>query len=184
MHADRSGWAGRALEDVCFPGGVDQVEPADADEPEKGRGEQHGALLSRKLRGAFKRLPRACRDHADGGSAAGPSGAGCARSSSSRIAKGLMPAACSCAASRDCATLAVTVTPTSGCSMTRTRCMPKVLIGRSRTSWLRDRKSTRLNSSYPSISYAVFCLKKKKKTYRVLYRKKKKRKKRMKETKM
>src|SRR5690348_16316808 len=29
---------------------------------------------------------------------------------------------------------------------------------------LRDRKSTRLNSSHPSISYAVFCLKKKKKT--------------------
>src|SRR5690348_9277199 len=28
--------------------------------------------------------------------------------------------------------------------------------------WL-DRKSTRLNSSHPSISYAVFCLKKKKK---------------------
>src|SRR5690348_17445008 len=28
---------------------------------------------------------------------------------------------------------------------------------------LRDRKSTRLNSSHPSISYAVFCLKKKKK---------------------
>src|SRR5690348_17973224 len=28
-----------------------------------------------------------------------------------------------------------------------------------------DRKSTRLNSSHPSISYAVFCLKKKKKTY-------------------
>src|SRR5690348_17595314 len=26
---------------------------------------------------------------------------------------------------------------------------------------LRDRKSTRLNSSHPSISYAVFCLKKK-----------------------
>src|SRR5690348_13117388 len=32
-----------------------------------------------------------------------------------------------------------------------------------RCSWagLRDRKSTRLNSSHPSISYAVFCLKKK-----------------------
>src|SRR5690348_17775026 len=30
---------------------------------------------------------------------------------------------------------------------------------------LRDRKSTRLNSSHPSISYAVFCLKKKKKKY-------------------
>src|SRR5690348_17661671 len=29
-----------------------------------------------------------------------------------------------------------------------------------------DRKSTRLNSSHPSISYAVFCLKKKKKTDR------------------
>src|SRR4051794_41367807 len=32
-----------------------------------------------------------------------------------------------------------------------------------------DRKSTRLNSSHPSISYAVFCLKKKKKSqYAVL----------------
>src|SRR2546426_7163729 len=30
----------------------------------------------------------------------------------------------------------------------------------------RDRKSTRLNSSHLVISYAVFCLKKKKKTYR------------------
>src|SRR5437868_15491722 len=29
---------------------------------------------------------------------------------------------------------------------------------------MRDRKSTRLNSSHVSISYAVFCLKKKKKT--------------------
>src|SRR5690348_18177449 len=29
---------------------------------------------------------------------------------------------------------------------------------------LEDRKSTRLNSSHPSISYAVFCLKKKNKT--------------------
>src|SRR4051794_41705332 len=28
----------------------------------------------------------------------------------------------------------------------------------------KDRKSTRLNSSHPSISYAVFCLKKKKKS--------------------
>src|SRR3712207_6899407 len=34
-----------------------------------------------------------------------------------------------------------------------------------------DRKSTRLNSSHANISYAVFCLKKKKKTtkYNVLY---------------
>src|SRR5690348_17874319 len=32
-----------------------------------------------------------------------------------------------------------------------------------------DRKSTRLNSSHPSISYAVFCLKKKKKNKRTAY---------------
>src|SRR5690348_17481129 len=30
----------------------------------------------------------------------------------------------------------------------------------------KDRKSTRLNSSHPSISYAVFCLKKKKKIHK------------------
>src|SRR2546430_7980296 len=30
-----------------------------------------------------------------------------------------------------------------------------------------DRKSTRLNSSHSQISYAVFCLKKKKKTYNI-----------------
>src|SRR2546426_8025407 len=33
-----------------------------------------------------------------------------------------------------------------------------------------DRKSTRLNSSHLVISYAVFCLKKKKKTYQKKYR--------------
>src|SRR5699024_11220814 len=33
-----------------------------------------------------------------------------------------------------------------------------------------DRKSTRLNSSHVSISYAVFCLKKKKKTVLILIR--------------
>src|SRR2546427_2618940 len=33
------------------------------------------------------------------------------------------------------------------------------------TDFLRDRKSTRLNSSHSQISYAVFCLKKKKKTH-------------------
>src|SRR3712207_6964999 len=31
------------------------------------------------------------------------------------------------------------------------------------STWKRDRKSTRLNSSHANISYAVFCLKKKKK---------------------
>src|SRR5690348_18090113 len=40
---------------------------------------------------------------------------------------------------------------------TRRRC------GIKPNSVVEDRKSTRLNSSHPSISYAVFCLKKKKK---------------------
>src|SRR6266487_6014485 len=41
----------------------------------------------------------------------------------------------------------------------------------------RDRKSTRLNSSHPSISYAVFCLKKKKKQTEIKNKKKEKKKK-------
>src|SRR5689334_23966363 len=40
---------------------------------------------------------------------------------------------------------------------------PRQLQQHRRTRQLRDRKSTRLNSSHSSISYAVFCLKKKKK---------------------
>src|SRR5690348_17481758 len=35
-----------------------------------------------------------------------------------------------------------------------------------RAEVIEDRKSTRLNSSHPSISYAVFCLKKKKKQHK------------------
>src|SRR3712207_8532871 len=44
--------------------------------------------------------------------------------------------------------------------------IPKIGCGLDRLSWgrVRDRKSTRLNSSHANISYAVFCLKKKKKT--------------------
>src|SRR5438309_3488741 len=38
---------------------------------------------------------------------------------------------------------------------------PDLLLRRSHALGLRDRKSTRLNSSHSSISYAVFCLKKK-----------------------
>src|SRR5439155_2213541 len=38
----------------------------------------------------------------------------------------------------------------------------------SRWTGMRDRKSTRLNSSHVAISYAVFCLKKKKKTKRLI----------------
>src|SRR5438128_5209130 len=41
--------------------------------------------------------------------------------------------------------------------------LPAVKVG---NQWrFRDRKSTRLNSSHGSISYAVFCLKKKKQNY-------------------
>src|SRR5689334_24777867 len=39
------------------------------------------------------------------------------------------------------------------------------MIAASRLTTMRDRKSTRLNSSHSSISYAVFCLKKKKNTH-------------------
>src|SRR5688572_31620602 len=41
---------------------------------------------------------------------------------------------------------------------------PRVDLQRSRQAIVQDRKSTRLNSSHSQISYAVFCLKKKKKT--------------------
>src|SRR3712207_7960572 len=46
----------------------------------------------------------------------------------------------------------VVVSPTVSCGLT-----------------LEDRKSTRLNSSHANISYAVFCLKKKKHSYIVVY---------------
>src|SRR5207249_5527864 len=39
--------------------------------------------------------------------------------------------------------------------------MPKTRSTTWASTWSRDRKSTRLNSSHVSISYAVFCLKKK-----------------------
>src|SRR5215469_17161247 len=47
-----------------------------------------------------------------------------------------------------------------------------------RTSPTTDRKSTRLNSSHVEISYAVFCLKKKKKTNKTDFLKRKKKNKR------
>src|SRR5207248_10231397 len=37
------------------------------------------------------------------------------------------------------------------------------IVGKGFGDWIGDRKSTRLNSSHRTISYAVFCLKKKKK---------------------
>src|SRR2546429_6862182 len=45
------------------------------------------------------------------------------------------------------------------------RCLEHLLQQQAGRWNLEDRKSTRLNSSHGYISYAVFCLKKKKKTY-------------------
>src|SRR2546430_7272653 len=49
--------------------------------------------------------------------------------------------------------------------MDKRRVLPKEL-----AIFIVDRKSTRLNSSHSQISYAVFCLKKKKKKYQLYYR--------------
>src|SRR3712207_8767516 len=48
-----------------------------------------------------------------------------------------------------------------GCGWAWTRTMP-CTVSEERSFLIRDRKSTRLNSSHANISYAVFCLKKKK----------------------
>src|SRR3712207_8141443 len=47
-------------------------------------------------------------------------------------------------------------------SFNTTICVLEALLEYERASVARDRKSTRLNSSHANISYAVFCLKKKK----------------------
>src|SRR2546421_11344597 len=44
----------------------------------------------------------------------------------------------------------------------RTPVLPDTTISCGKLQWISDRKSTRLNSSHDQISYAVFCLKKKK----------------------
>src|SRR5699024_11655702 len=67
-----------------------------------------------------------------------------------------------------------TSTAPSGTTQFRWSRTISCVVGTERDSWdtgsprKRDRKSTRLNSSHVSISYAVFCLKKKKKhTYQI-----------------
>src|SRR2546422_8273075 len=54
----------------------------------------------------------------------------------------------------------------SSCSLPSAPCSPSARLARARVlrfpAFHRDRKSTRLNSSHGYISYAVFCLKKKK----------------------
>src|SRR3989442_7535966 len=46
----------------------------------------------------------------------------------------------------------------------RVTAAPQSMLGAAQKAWFLDRKSTRLNSSHVRISYAVFCLKKKKTT--------------------
>src|SRR3712207_8523218 len=63
---------------------------------------------------------------------------------------------------------------TSAAQLTITACLLGLAIGQVVAGPLsdrlgRDRKSTRLNSSHANISYAVFCLKKKKKMYYTTY---------------
>src|SRR5438034_6279682 len=55
--------------------------------------------------------------------------------------------------------------PRGGRRQSQLRAQPDPRVGRAQRQG-RDRKSTRLNSSHTVISYAVFCLKKKKKTKR------------------
>src|SRR5258707_8916436 len=60
--------------------------------------------------------------------------------------------------------------PLAGAASTLVRCAgTRSIISRYRLGerYSRDRKSTRLNSSHANISYAVFCLKKKKKNTKV-----------------
>src|SRR3712207_7075356 len=52
----------------------------------------------------------------------------------------------------------------AGAGSAREVCRQPVEVGHLPLHQLEDRKSTRLNSSHANISYAVFCLKKKKKT--------------------
>src|SRR2546426_6507922 len=57
----------------------------------------------------------------------------------------------------------------SSCSVDRRQTTDRTVPGRRRTpAPMADRKSTRLNSSHLVISYAVFCLKKKKKKKKTL----------------
>src|SRR5205809_4575687 len=58
---------------------------------------------------------------------------------------------------------ALPISPSSGARSGRRASTPCTSLGTSSSPSPRDRKSTRLNSSHGYISYAVFCLKKKKK---------------------
>src|SRR2546430_12927495 len=55
-----------------------------------------------------------------------------------------------------------------GACAVATRAHVEVWAAAMRGDWVTDRKSTRLNSSHSQISYAVFCLKKKKKYKHVI----------------
>src|SRR3712207_7161045 len=56
------------------------------------------------------------------------------------------------------------LTPVTGFAIDHRKVAPGTVFGAFRGTVFKDRKSTRLNSSHANISYAVFCLKKKKAT--------------------
>src|SRR5256884_1360829 len=60
------------------------------------------------------------------------------------------------------------ISVTDRCNFRCVYCMPKEVFGKDFQFLPRDRKSTRLNSSHGYISYAVFCLKKKKDIHNAL----------------
>src|SRR2546428_4492246 len=57
----------------------------------------------------------------------------------------------------------------AGASCTASPTLTSTLVVARQVRGRRDRKSTRLNSSHDQISYAVFCLKKKKKTAQYMH---------------
>src|SRR5258707_7960317 len=59
-------------------------------------------------------------------------------------------------------TVTLTVTDPATCNVTNTTSVTINLLSKPSGDFTGDRKSTRLNSSHANISYAVFCLKKKK----------------------
>src|SRR3712207_8439991 len=67
------------------------------------------------------------------------------------------------------ARLADPANPRSWYARSRARVATGLLLTSPGIPMLLDRKSTRLNSSHANISYAVFCLKKKKTTSHLLY---------------
>src|SRR3712207_8140871 len=74
-----------------------------------------------------------------------------------------LPICCALLTRQDMAEGKVPTTPTTGSVIAGIQCQEAVKLLHNLQTMAGDRKSTRLNSSHANISYAVFCLKKKKK---------------------